>query len=90
MFTVVKVAEMPKVKSKWAPSQKTIEMRQIVKGLAIGETIKVVFAAASAKECRSIASNFYNAAAFVGRKVSLRTEYANSIGIGTIYINCHE
>ena len=88
MFTITKINEMPKPKNHWEPSQRALEIRGIVKSLAIGETIKVVFSSTGIGEVRNLASHFYNAAKFVGYKIRLRVEY-NS-GIGTIYAKRHE
>ena len=88
MFTITKINQMPKPKNNWQPSQRTLEIRGIVKSLAIGETIKVVFSSTGIGEVRNLASHFYNAAKFVGYKIGLSIDYTS--GIGTIYAKRHE
>ena len=88
MFAITKINEMPKPKNNWQPSQRTLEIRGIVKALTIGETVKIEFSAAGMGEVRNLASHFYNAAKFVGYKIRLRVEY-NS-GTGAIYANRYE
>ena len=88
MFTITKINEMPKPKNHWQPSQRTLEIRGIVKALTIGETVKIEFSAAGMGEVRNLASHFYNAAKFVGYKIRLRVDYTS--GIGTIYAKRHE
>lgn len=88
MFTITKINQMPKPKNNRQPSQRTLEIRRVVKALTIGEIVKIEFSAAGMGEVHNLASHFYNAAKFVGYKIRLCVEY-NS-GTGVIYANRYE